>query len=95
MARKRSGANRRASAAQRANSKLPKKVSIFSATRLCEICSEVWARVRSAATTPSHLATGVEAEAASKPYEFGDTINLDVNTTLLSAIQREGLISVR
>ena len=39
----------------------------------------------------SHLATGVEAEAASKPYEFGDTINLDVNTTLLSAIQREGL----
>jgi len=38
-----------------------------------------------------HLATGVEAESASKPYEFGDTINLDVNTTLLSAIQREGL----
>ena len=38
-----------------------------------------------------YLATGVEAEAASKPYEFGDTINLDVNTTLLSAIQREGL----
>src|SRR2546427_8148432 len=38
-----------------------------------------------------HLATGIEAEAASKSYEFGDTINLDVNTTLLSAIQREGL----
>jgi Ca-activated chloride channel family protein len=38
-----------------------------------------------------HLATGVEAAQASKPYEFGDTINLDVNTTLLSAIQREGL----
>ena len=38
-----------------------------------------------------HLATGVEAESASKPYEFGDTINLDVNTTLLSAIRREGL----
>jgi len=38
-----------------------------------------------------HLATGVEAESASKPYEFGDTINLDVNATLLSAIQREGL----
>jgi len=37
------------------------------------------------------LSTGVEAAAASKPYEFGDTINLDVNTTLLSAIQREGL----
>jgi len=38
-----------------------------------------------------HLSTGVEAAAASKLYEFGDTINLDVNTTLLSAIQREGL----
>ena len=38
-----------------------------------------------------HLATGVEAESASKPYEFGDTINLDVNATLLTAIQREGL----
>lgn len=38
-----------------------------------------------------HLSTGIEAAAASKPYEFGDTINLDVNTTLLSAIQREGL----
>src|SRR5882757_9682845 len=38
-----------------------------------------------------HLSTGVEAAAASKPYEFGDTINLDVNTTLLSAIRREGL----
>lgn len=38
-----------------------------------------------------HLSTGVEAAAASKQYEFGDTINLDVNTTLLSAIKREGL----
>jgi Ca-activated chloride channel family protein len=38
-----------------------------------------------------HLATGVEAAQASKLYEFGDTINLDVNTTLLSAIKREGL----
>jgi Ca-activated chloride channel homolog len=38
-----------------------------------------------------YLSTGVEAAAISKRYEFGDTINLDVNTTLLSAIQREGL----
>jgi Ca-activated chloride channel homolog len=38
-----------------------------------------------------HLSTGVEAAAVSKRYEFGDTINLDVNTTLLSAIRREGL----
>jgi Ca-activated chloride channel homolog len=39
----------------------------------------------------NHLDTGVEASQASKPYEFGDTINLDVNTTLMSAISREGL----
>jgi len=38
-----------------------------------------------------HLATGVEAAQVSKPYEFGDTVNLDVNTTLMSAIKREGL----
>src|SRR5262249_48314333 len=38
-----------------------------------------------------HLATGIEAEAASKTYEYGDTLNLDVNATLSSAIEREGL----
>ena len=37
------------------------------------------------------LATGVEAHGSSRPYEFGDTMNLDVNATLLSAIEREGL----
>lgn len=38
-----------------------------------------------------HLSTGIEAAQISKQYEFGDTINLDVNATLLSAIKREGL----
>ena len=37
------------------------------------------------------LDTGIEAALSSKQYEFGDTINLDVNATLLSAIAREGL----
>jgi Ca-activated chloride channel homolog len=37
------------------------------------------------------LATGVEASGASKLYEFGDTLNLDITSTLSSAIQREGL----
>ena len=37
------------------------------------------------------LATGVEASGESKPYEFGDTMNLDVSGTLLSALSREGL----
>ncbi len=37
------------------------------------------------------LATGVESDGSSRRYEFGDTMNLDVNGTLLSAIQRNGL----
>ena len=37
------------------------------------------------------MATGVEASGASKIYEFGDTLNLDITATLSSAIQREGL----
>ena len=37
------------------------------------------------------LDTGIEAALSSKQYEFGDTINLDVNATLMSAIAREGL----
>ena len=37
------------------------------------------------------LATGVEASGASKVYEFGDSMNLDVNQTLFSALSREGL----
>ena len=36
------------------------------------------------------MATGVEASGASKQYEFGDTLNLDITATLSSAIQREG-----
>ena len=36
-------------------------------------------------------ATGIEASGASKIYEFGDTLNLDITATLSNAIQREGL----
>ena len=39
----------------------------------------------------AYLATGVEAESSSKPYEFGDVLNLDVPATLGNAIAREGL----
>ena len=35
-----------------------------------------------------HLATGVETVAAPKPYEFGDTLNLDPSSTILNAFQR-------
>ena len=37
------------------------------------------------------LSTGVEVIGSSKRYEFGDTLNLDVSRTLMSAVQREGL----
>jgi Ca-activated chloride channel family protein len=37
------------------------------------------------------MSTGIEASGASKPYEFGDTLNLDITATLASAIQRDGL----
>ncbi|MBS1859708.1 MAG: hypothetical protein JST11_30330 [Acidobacteria bacterium] len=36
------------------------------------------------------LATGIETAGSSKPYEFGDTLNLNVSETLFSAIRREG-----
>jgi Ca-activated chloride channel family protein len=36
-------------------------------------------------------ATGIEASEPSKPWEFGDTLNLDVSATLLSAASRGGI----
>jgi len=35
-----------------------------------------------------HLSTGVEAIAAPKPYEFGDTMNIDPSSTILNAVHR-------
>ena len=37
------------------------------------------------------MSTGIEAGGASRNYEFGDTLNLDVSGTLLQAVRREGL----
>ncbi|HET9741988.1 MAG TPA: VWA domain-containing protein [Terriglobales bacterium] len=37
------------------------------------------------------LATGIESSGASRAYEFGDTLNLDITSTLSNAIQRDGL----
>jgi Ca-activated chloride channel family protein len=36
------------------------------------------------------LATGIESGGASRPYEFGDTLNLDVSQTLFNAVRRQG-----
>ncbi len=37
------------------------------------------------------LATGIESSGVSRPYEFGDTLNLDASATLFSAVRREGV----
>ncbi|HEX6008379.1 MAG TPA: VWA domain-containing protein, partial [Burkholderiales bacterium] len=34
------------------------------------------------------LATGIDASGAPKPYEFGDTMNLDATATILNAVKR-------
>ncbi len=36
-----------------------------------------------------HLSTGVETAAAPKPYEFGDTLNIDPSSTILNAVRGE------
>jgi Ca-activated chloride channel homolog len=36
------------------------------------------------------LSTGVESGGASRPYEFGDVLNLDISQTLSNAIRRNG-----
>src|ERR1700730_9528732 len=40
-----------------------------------------------------HEAAGVETNGSSKLYEFGDTLNLDITTTLSSVFAREGIAS--
>jgi Ca-activated chloride channel family protein len=41
-----------------------------------------------------YLATGIEADAWSRPYEFGDVLNLDVSETLKRSLERTGRIAV-
>ncbi|HEV3218578.1 MAG TPA: VWA domain-containing protein [Candidatus Acidoferrales bacterium] len=36
------------------------------------------------------LSTGIESGGVSRPYEFGDTLNLDVGATLFNAVRRDG-----
>jgi Ca-activated chloride channel family protein len=37
------------------------------------------------------LATGIESSGPTRPWEYGDTLNLDVSATLFSAMRREGV----
>ena len=35
------------------------------------------------------MSTGIEASGAPKPYEFGDTMNIEASSTILNAVQRQ------
>ena len=74
---------------RRSASRSPTRASTSSATARCATCSARSARAASAATTRASMATGVEASGAPKPYEFGDTLNLDASGTILNAVQRQ------
>ncbi|MDB4905918.1 MAG: von Willebrand factor type [Gemmatimonadetes bacterium] len=41
-----------------------------------------------------YLATGIESDGWSKPYEFGDVLNIDVNETLKNSMARTGSIGI-
>ena len=60
------------------------------ASKRCRICSARWAAVVSAATIRGISPPGVESGGVSRPYEFGDTLNLDISDTLFNAVRREG-----
>jgi Ca-activated chloride channel family protein len=79
------------SAAQQVQFSLTEKGADFLGFKsLKELLGSIGKSSAGAHDTP-HLATSTEAEAASKPYEYGDTLNLDVPATLRRAIAREGL----
>ena len=78
-------------AAQKVNFNLTQKGTDFLAYEaLRSLLSAIGSSSFGSHDTP-HLSTGVESDATSKPYEFGDTLNLDVPATLKNAIEREGL----
>ena len=79
------------SAAQQVNFSLTEKgIDFLSYRALRDLLGSVGKSSFGHHETP-YLSTGIEAEAASKHYEFGDTLNLDVNATLSNAIKRQDL----
>ena len=64
-------------ARSRRASRSPTRASTFSATARCAICSARSARAASAATTRAISRPASRRRASPKPYEFGDTLNLD------------------
>ena len=73
---------------RRRGSRSPTRRSTFSASARCATCSARSARAVSAATTPAIWPPASRRRGATKPYEFGDTLNLDASATLLNAVRR-------
>jgi len=80
-----------AQAAQQVNFSLTQKGMDFLGYRALRGLLGALGKASAGSHETPHLSTGIEAEAASKPYEFGDTMNLDIPATLKNAIEREGL----
>ena len=78
-------------AAQQVQFNLTQKGMDFLGYRSLKSLLSALGKATAGAHATPHLSTGVEADAASKPYEFGDTLNLDIPATLKNAIEREGL----
>ena len=79
------------SAAQKVQFDLTQKGMDFLGYRTLKYLMAALGKADLGAHDTAELSTGVAAEAASKAYEFGDTLNLDIPATLKNAIQREGL----
>jgi Ca-activated chloride channel family protein len=84
-------ANEAREASQRVNFSLTQKGMDFLGYRALRNLLGAMGKSSFGSHDTPHLSTGVEAGSASRPYEFGDTLNLDIPATLSSAIQREGL----
>jgi Ca-activated chloride channel family protein len=79
------------SAARQVQFSLTEKGADFLGFRLLrQLLGSIGKASAGAHETP-HFSTGTEAEVASRPYEYGDTLNLDVPATLTRAIARGGL----
>jgi Ca-activated chloride channel family protein len=78
-------------AAQKVNFDLTQKGMDFLGYRTLRHLLGALGKADFGAHDTAELSTGVASDAASRPYEFGDTMNLDIPGTLKRALKREGL----
>ena len=70
--------------------RLRTRLSTFSVSKLCRIFLVRWAAAASGDTTRVISQRASSPAACLAPYEFGDTMNLDVSETLFNAVRRQG-----